>query len=279
MNLALIANNIGLMWVAIETRDADDRADGRHLPHARGAGGGVEILHPRQRRHRARAVRHHPRLHGGAAGDRRGHRRHGVDGAGRARRRFRAGAAQRRLRLPDARLRHQGRACAAARLAARRPCRRPDADLGRAVGAPAQRRALRAAPLQDAARGEPRRARARPADGDHGPRLAHLRRLHALPAARHQTHVRLLLDRAHGHHHLRLRHGRAARQLRRPAAHDHAQPDQVGDLLRRRAHRAGEGHAEASTRSAASPQRIPGSAGAWCSASWPSPACRRSASS
>jgi hypothetical protein len=58
--------------------------------------------------------------------------------------------------------------------------------------------------------------------------------LHALPAARHQTDVRLLLHRAHGHHRLRLRHGRAARQLRRPAAHDHAQPDQVGDLLRRR---------------------------------------------
>ncbi len=52
--------------------DADHRADGRHLPHARGARGGVEILHPRQRRHRARAVRHHPRLPGGAAGARRG---------------------------------------------------------------------------------------------------------------------------------------------------------------------------------------------------------------
>ena len=33
MNLALIANNIGLMWVAIETGDADHGADGRHLPH------------------------------------------------------------------------------------------------------------------------------------------------------------------------------------------------------------------------------------------------------
>ena len=31
----------------------------------------------------------------------------------------------------------------------------------------------------------------------------------------HQAPVRLLLDRAHGHHHLRLRHGRAGRQLRR----------------------------------------------------------------
>ena len=52
-------------------RDADHRADGRHLPHPRGARSGVEIFHPRQRRHRAGAVRHHPRLHGGAAGRRR----------------------------------------------------------------------------------------------------------------------------------------------------------------------------------------------------------------
>ena len=79
---------------------------------------------------------------------------------------------------------------------------------------------------------------------DDGARVADLRRLHALSPARHQTHVRLLLDRAHGAHHLRLRHGRAARQLRRPAAHDHAQPDQVGDLLRRRPYRPGQGHAE-----------------------------------
>ena len=32
MNLALVANNIGLMWVAIEL-DAHHRVDGRHLPH------------------------------------------------------------------------------------------------------------------------------------------------------------------------------------------------------------------------------------------------------
>ena len=90
----------------------------------------------------------------------------------------------------------------------------------------------------------PARDRARPADGDDGPDLADLRRVHAVPPARHQTAVRLFLDRAHGHHHLRLRHGRAAGQFRRAAAHDHAQPDQVGDLLRRRPHRAGQGHAE-----------------------------------
>ena len=52
--------------------DADHGGDGRDLPHARGDRGGVEIFHSRQRRHRAGSVRHHPRLHGGAAGDRRG---------------------------------------------------------------------------------------------------------------------------------------------------------------------------------------------------------------
>ena len=113
----------------------------------------------------------------------------------------------------------------------------------------------------------------------HGADLAGLRRLHALPAARHQTHVRLFLDRAHGHHHLRLRHGRAARQFRRPAAHDHALADQVGDLLRRRPHRAGQGHAEDRRHGRPDRDAIRCSAGAWCSASSPSPACRRSASS
>jgi hydrogenase-4 component F len=39
--------------------------------------------------------------------------------------------------------------------------------------------------------------------------------------------VRLFLDRAYGHHHLRLRHGRAAGEFRRVVAHDHAQPHQV----------------------------------------------------
>ena len=68
----------------------------------------------------------------------------------------------RRLRLSAARLRHQGRTGAAACLAARRPRRRPDADLGGALGPAAQRRALRAVAFQDAARGQPGGAR-RPA--------------------------------------------------------------------------------------------------------------------
>ena len=65
-------------------RDADHGADGRHLSHPRRTGGGVEVFHPRQRRHRLRAVRHDPGLHGGATGGRRGPGRHGLDAADRA---------------------------------------------------------------------------------------------------------------------------------------------------------------------------------------------------
>ena len=75
-----------------------------------------------------------------------------------------------------------------------------------------------------------------------GSDLARVRGVHAVPPARHQTDVRLFVDRAYGHHHFCLRHGRPARQFRRPAAHDHALADQVGDLLRRRPYRAGQGH-------------------------------------
>ena len=86
-----------------------------------------------------------------------GPERHGVDRPRPPCRFARAGDAQPRLRLPAARLWHQDRPLPAACLAARRACRRPDADHGRALGAAAQRRALRAAPLQDAARRQSRR--------------------------------------------------------------------------------------------------------------------------
>ena len=78
---------------------------------------------------------------------------------------FRPGASQCRVRLPAARLRHQGRPRAAACLAARRARRRSDADIGGAVGPAAQRRALCAAALQDAARRQSGGDRAGPADG------------------------------------------------------------------------------------------------------------------
>ena len=166
MNLALVANNIGLMWVAIElatlttvlmvgiyrTHEALEAAWKYFILGSVGIAlalfGTILVYMAAQ-----------PVLGEGAGGD-------GLDRPDRqARRSFDPGAAQPRLRLPAARLRHQGRPGAAARLAARRPCRGPDADLGGAVGAAAQRRALRGAALQDADGGQPGGARARAADG------------------------------------------------------------------------------------------------------------------
>ena len=96
-----------------------------------------------------------------------------------------------------------------------------------------------------------------PADGDVGADLAAVRRVHDLPATRHQAHVCLFLDRAHGHHHLRLRARRTDRELRRAAAHGHAQPDQVRDLRRRHVP---SSRARSDRRSGASPSQ-PCSAG------------------
>ena len=81
---------------------------------------------------------------------------------------LRSGDPQPRLRLPAGGLRHQGRAGPAACLAARRPCRGPDADLGRALRPAAQCRALCGAALQDAAGRQYRRAGPGPADDHHG---------------------------------------------------------------------------------------------------------------
>jgi len=54
----------------------------------------------------------------------------------------------------------------------------------------------------------------------------------ALAPTRHQAPLCLLLNRAHGDHHLRLRNGWAGGQLRRPPAHDRALAYEIGDLLR-----------------------------------------------
>ena len=127
--------------------------------------------------------------------------------------------------------------------------------------------------------GNSARACAGPADGHAGTGLGRVRGLHAVSPRRYQADVRLLVHRAHGHHQLRLRHGRAAREFRGTAAHDHAQPDQVGDLLFRRPYRASQGHAEDGRHSR--PHRIASrsSAGAWFSAWSRSWGCRRRASS
>ena len=162
MNLALIANNIGVMWVAIElatlttvlmvgiyrTHEALEAAWKYFILGSVGIAlalfGTILVYHD------------------GAAGDRRRAGRHGVDGAGCQRQQVRPGAAQPRLRLLAARLRHQGRPGAAACLAARRPCRGPDADLGGALRPAAQCGALCGAALQAGAGGQPV-ARWRPA--------------------------------------------------------------------------------------------------------------------
>ena len=135
MNLALVANNIGLMWVAIElatlttvlmvgiyrTHEALEAAWKYFILGSVGialALFGTILVYMAAR----------PVVGRGA-------RRDGLDRPDQARRGLRSGAAQRRLRVPAARLRHQGRPGAAARLAARRPCRRPDADLRGALRA------------------------------------------------------------------------------------------------------------------------------------------------
>ena len=135
----------------------------------------------------------------------------------------------------------------------------PDADLGGAIGAAAQCGALCGAALQVAARRQSARHRARAADGDARPRLAGLRRLHAVPPPRHQTLFAYSSIEHMGDHRLRLRHGRPARQFRRALAHDDAQPDQIGDLLHRRPYRAGQGHA--ADRRHPRPHRHPSAAG------------------
>jgi formate hydrogenlyase subunit 3/multisubunit Na+/H+ antiporter MnhD subunit len=66
---------------------------------------------------------------------------------------------------------------------------------------------LLAIAIQDAARAQPGGDRTRPTHGHHGPGFLPICRFHAVPAPRHQAHVRLLLYRTHGHHRVRLWHG------------------------------------------------------------------------
>ncbi len=152
--------------------------------------------------------------------------------------RARARGAEPRVRVPARRLRHEGRLGAAAQLAARRARRRPDADLRRAVGAAAERGDLRSRALQGA-RGRLAAVAAAVAHVDGvRPVVRGPGRVLSLAAARYQTPVRVLVHRAHGHHHVRVRHGRAGRELRGAAAHDRALADEVRHLLRRRPRRA-----------------------------------------
>ena len=151
MNLALVANNIGLMWVAIELATLTTvLMVGIYRTH--------EALEAAWKYFILGSVGIALALFGtilvymaALPVARRRPRRDGLDRADDAGGALRSGAAQRRLRVPAARLWHQSRARAAACLAAGRACRRPDADLGGAVRAAAECRALRLAALQDAA--------------------------------------------------------------------------------------------------------------------------------
>ena len=168
MNLALTANNIGVMWVAIElatlttvlmvgiyrTHEAIEAAWKYFILGSVGIAfalfGTILVYMAAQ------------------TGGGRRHRRHGVDRARRACRRVRPGAPQRRLRVHPARLRHQGRPGAAACLAAGRPRGGSDADFRRPFGTAPERGALCAPAFQDAVGGQPCRTGAGAAHGDHG---------------------------------------------------------------------------------------------------------------
>ena len=131
MNLALLANNIGPLWVAIEfTTPVTVLMVGLYRTHA--ALEAAWKFHPGQPRHRPGAVRHHPGVPGGAASDRAGLPAMAWTDCSRDRR-FRSGAAQSGVHIPAARLWHQGRSGTAACLAAGRARRGSDADLGGAV--------------------------------------------------------------------------------------------------------------------------------------------------
>jgi hypothetical protein len=160
MNLALVANNIGLMWgrriatlttvlmVGIyRTHEALEAAWKYFILGSVGialALFGTILVYMAARRSSAKAWRRW------------------CGRAGRPRREFDPALLNLAFVFLLAGLRHQGRARAAARLAARCPCGRSDANLGRALRPLLQRRALRAAALQDAAGAQTRR-RSRPA--------------------------------------------------------------------------------------------------------------------
>jgi hypothetical protein len=75
MLLALTTNNMGILWVAMEAATLATVLPGFGVPHGGEPRGGVEILHPLRRRHRAGALRHDPPvLRRGARARRRGQR-------------------------------------------------------------------------------------------------------------------------------------------------------------------------------------------------------------
>ena len=188
--------------------DAGDRAARVALPDAGEPRGGVEVFHPLRRRHRAGAVRHDPALLRRREAARRRRRRAAVDRARQRQGRPRADGALARVRVPARGLRHQGRAGAAAQLAAGRARRRADAGVRGALRSAAQRRAVRGRPLQGAGRRLVAHGDREGADDGLRPPFRRRRGVPAVATEGREAPLRVLVDRAHGDHHVRLRHGR-----------------------------------------------------------------------
>ena len=64
-----------------------------------------------------------------------------------------------------------------------------------------------------------------------GSAVGNVGRIFPLATARHQATFRLLVNRAHGHHHLRIRDGWPGGQFRGPAAYDSSFTDEISDFF------------------------------------------------
>ena len=73
-------------------------------------------------------------------------------------------------------------------------------------------------------------------------RLASLRCVHVVSPPRHQALLRVLVDRAHRHHRVCIWRRRTDREFRRSSPHDHAFAHEVRYIFRRRSYRSGQRH-------------------------------------
>ena len=233
MNMALLANNIGVMWVGLElatlmtvimvgiyrTPQALEAAWKYFILGIVGISlaffGTILVYLAGQERSRRRA----------ASDD--------LEPAPGRRPEARRRTVESRLHLPACRLRHKSRARAAACVAARRPCGGAYAHIGGAVRPSSERRAVCAFALQDADGGASRRAEARPDHDQPSGSLSlifaafmlyqrrDIKRLFAYSSIEHMG----LITFAFGM-------GGPIANFGGASAHGHAQPDQIGDLLR-----------------------------------------------
>ena len=107
----------------------------------------------------------------------------------------------------------------------------------------AQCSALRGHPLQSAGGRLDRQRASQPHADELRPAVRAARRIFSVAAARHQAALCLLVNRAHGHHYICIRARRSHCQLRRVAAHDRSFAHQILAVLQRRPRVADLGHA------------------------------------